>query len=39
MITLRKARPSDIPELVELLKELFMVEADFYFDPKNKQTD
>ncbi len=38
MITLRKARPSDIPQLVGLLKELFMIEADFDFDPK-KQTD
>ena len=38
MITLRKARPTDIPQLVGLLKELFMIEADFDFDPK-KQTD
>ena len=38
MITLRKARPADIPQLIALLKELFTIEADFYFDPK-KQTD
>jgi len=32
MITLRTAKPSDIPQLVELLKELFTIEADFDFD-------
>ena len=37
MITLRKAKAADIPQLVELLKELFMLEADFDFDPE-KQT-
>ncbi|MEI6333350.1 MAG: GNAT family N-acetyltransferase [Methylococcaceae bacterium] len=36
MITLRKAKPSDIPQLVELLKELFMLEADFDFDPEKQ---
>lgn len=32
MITIRTARPSDIPQLVELLKALFTIEADFDFD-------
>jgi ribosomal protein S18 acetylase RimI-like enzyme len=32
MITIRTAKPSDIPQLVELLKELFTIEADFVFD-------
>ena len=32
MITIRTAKPSDIPQLVELLKELFIIEADFDFD-------
>ena len=32
MITIRTAKPSDIPQLVELLKELFTIEADFDFD-------
>ena len=32
MITIRAAKPSDIPQLVELLKELFTIEADFHFD-------
>lgn len=32
MITIRNAKPSDIPQLVELLKELFIIEADFDFD-------
>ena len=36
MITLRTAKPSDIPELVELLKELFSIEADFDFDPEKQ---
>ena len=36
MITLRKAKPTDIPELVELLKELFSIEADFDFDPEKQ---
>jgi ribosomal protein S18 acetylase RimI-like enzyme len=37
MITIRTAKPSDIPQLVELLKELFTIEADFDFD-QDKQT-
>ena len=36
MITLRPAKPSDIPELVELLKALFSIEADFDFDPEKQ---
>jgi ribosomal protein S18 acetylase RimI-like enzyme len=32
MITIRTAQSSDIPQLVELLKELFAIEADFDFD-------
>jgi len=36
MITVRTANLSDIPQLVELLKELFSIEADFDFD-ENKQ--
>ena len=36
MITLRPAKPSDIPELVELLKELFSIETDFDFDPEKQ---
>ncbi|MDD5266378.1 MAG: N-acetyltransferase [Methylococcales bacterium] len=32
MITIRTAKPSDIPQLVELLKALFTIEADFNFD-------
>ena len=32
MITIRAAKPSDIPQLVELLKELFTIEVDFDFD-------
>ena len=32
MITIRTAKPSDIPQLVELLKALFAIEADFNFD-------
>ena len=36
MITVRTANLSDIPQLVELLKELFSIEADFDFD-QNKQ--
>lgn len=32
MITIRTAKPSDIPQLVELLKALFTIEADFDFD-------
>lgn len=32
MITIRTAKPSHIPRLVELLKELFTIEADFDFD-------
>jgi GNAT superfamily N-acetyltransferase len=30
--TIRKGRLSDIPELIELLKELFTIEEDFEFD-------
>ena len=37
MITIRTAKPSDIPQLVELLKALFTIEADFDFD-QGKQT-
>ena len=37
MITIRTAKSSDIPQLVELLKELFTIEADFDFD-QEKQT-
>ncbi|MDD2659817.1 MAG: N-acetyltransferase [Methylococcales bacterium] len=37
MITIRCAVPSDVPELVELLKELFAIEADFEFN-HDKQT-
>jgi hypothetical protein len=29
MITIRTAKPSDIPQLVGLLKELFTIEEDF----------
>ena len=36
MITLRPAKPTDIPELVALLKELFLIEADFDFDPEKQ---
>jgi ribosomal protein S18 acetylase RimI-like enzyme len=32
MITIRTARPVDIPELVELLTALFAIEADFNID-------
>jgi ribosomal protein S18 acetylase RimI-like enzyme len=32
MITIRTAKPSDIPQLVELLQALFAIEADFIFD-------
>lgn len=31
---IRKARPSHIPDLVELLRELFSIEADFDFNAK-----
>jgi len=37
MITIRTAKPSDIPQLVELLKGLFTIEADFDFN-QDKQT-
>ena len=36
MITIRTAKPSDIPQLVELLKELFTIEADFEFDQEKQ---
>jgi ribosomal protein S18 acetylase RimI-like enzyme len=36
MITIRTAKPSDIPQLVELLKELFTIEADFDFDQEKQ---
>jgi len=36
MIAIRTAKPSDIPQLVGLLKELFTIEADFNFD-RDKQ--
>jgi ribosomal protein S18 acetylase RimI-like enzyme len=32
MITIRTAKPSDIPQLVELLNALYTIEADFNFD-------
>lgn len=32
MINIRTAKPGDVPQLVELLKALFAIEADFYFD-------
>lgn len=38
MITIRTAKPADIPQLVELLKELFKIEADFDFD-QDKQSN
>lgn len=37
MINIRTAKPSDVPQLVALLKALFAIEADFDFDP-DKQT-
>jgi len=37
MFIIRTAKPSDIPQLVELLKALFAIEADFNFD-QDKQT-
>ncbi|MBL6987368.1 MAG: GNAT family N-acetyltransferase [Methylobacter sp.] len=38
MINIRIAKPDDIPQLVELLKALFAIEADFNFDSdKQKQ--
>jgi ribosomal protein S18 acetylase RimI-like enzyme len=37
MIIIRTATPSDIPQLLELLKELFTIEEDFDFD-QEKQT-
>ena len=36
MITIRTAQPSDIAQLVELLKELFSIEADFDFDQEKQ---
>jgi hypothetical protein len=36
MITIRTAKPSDIPQVVELLKEQFTIEADFDFDPEKQ---
>ena len=36
MITIRTAKPSDIPELVKLLKELFTIEEDFDFDQEKQ---
>jgi ribosomal protein S18 acetylase RimI-like enzyme len=36
MITIRTTKPSDIPQLVELLKELFSIEADFDFDQEKQ---
>jgi hypothetical protein len=32
MITIRTAKPPDITQLTELLKELFTIETDFVFD-------
>jgi ribosomal protein S18 acetylase RimI-like enzyme len=37
MFIIRTAKPSDIPQLVELLKVLFAIEADFIFD-QDKQS-
>jgi ribosomal protein S18 acetylase RimI-like enzyme len=37
MITIRTAQSSDIPQLVELLKELFAIEADFDFDQDKQE--
>jgi len=37
MITIRTAKPSDIPQLVELLKALFTIEADFDFDQEKQE--
>jgi ribosomal protein S18 acetylase RimI-like enzyme len=36
MFTIRTAKLSDIPQLVELLKELFTIEADFDFDQEKQ---
>ena len=36
MIAIRTAKPSDIRQLVDLLKELFTIEADFDFDPEKQ---
>jgi ribosomal protein S18 acetylase RimI-like enzyme len=36
MFILRTAKPSDIPQLVALLKELFTIEADFDFDQEKQ---
>jgi ribosomal protein S18 acetylase RimI-like enzyme len=36
MITIRTAKPSDIPQLVELLRELFTIEADFDFNQEKQ---
>lgn len=38
MVIIRTAKPSDIPQLVELLKELFTIEADFDFN-RDKQAN
>jgi ribosomal protein S18 acetylase RimI-like enzyme len=37
MINIRTAKPDDVPQLVALLKALFVIEADFDFD-QDKQT-
>ncbi len=37
MITIRTAKPSDIPQLVALLKELFTIEEDFDFDQEKQE--
>ena len=36
-ITIREGLLSDIPELVELLKDLFSIEEDFQFDQKKQE--
>ena len=36
MITIRTAKPSDIAQLVKLLKELFTIETDFNFDQEKQ---
>lgn len=38
MVIIRTAEPCDIPQLVELLKELFTIEADFDFN-RDKQAN
>lgn len=37
-VVIRKGRLSDVPKLVELLKDLFSIEEDFHFDQKKQET-